>query len=150
MTSLTIARLRALEQPSHIDRLLRSLVRNMSVVPDDADAVHEPGELPAPWLRDIVVAAACAGDSWRCWMDGRLRLWLFVAKLSVPLSRAAGLPVLHVEFFRESGLSESADWAIDRQSRWHRCSISSPSHESVADELTLTSIDFYRPDIAEG
>ncbi len=135
----------------HIDRLLQSLIKYLDIVPIDADAVHEYSELPSSWLKDVVLAAPGAGRSWRGWMDDRLRVWLFVAELALPPSRKLGAPVLQVNFYRESGLQESAYWAVDRHSNWRRCVVilrQRPGAERKPDEPTLTGIDFYRPDAA--
>lgn len=135
----------------HIDRLLRSLIKYLNLVPIEADAVHNYSELPSPWLRDVVLAAPGAGRSWRGWMDDQLRVWLFVAELSLAPSRKLGAPVLQVRFYRESGLQESAYWAVDRDSRWRRCVVivrQRPGAGQTSDEPDLTDIDFYRPDAA--
>jgi hypothetical protein len=136
-------------QSSHIDRLLQSLVKSMQIVPDDADVVHDSRELPSSWLQNVVISASDAGHGWRCWMDCRLHVWLFVARLSLPLSRELGSPVLRVDFYRESGLSETANWGIDRRSRWRRAPVDAGEkgeHDVNDDEPSLTAIDFYRPD----
>jgi hypothetical protein len=133
----------------HVDRLLQSLIKCLNVVPIEADAVHDYSELPSPWLKDVVLAAPGAGRNWRGWMDNQLRVWLFVAELAIPLSRKLGAPVLQVNFYRESGLQNSAYWSVDRHSKWHRCVVRSPRRSepaSTSDEPTLTAIDFYRPD----
>jgi hypothetical protein len=135
----------------HIDRLLRSLIKFVDVVPIEADAVHEYSELPSSWLKDVVIAAPGAGRSWRGYMDDRLRVWLFVTELSLPLSRKLGAPVLQVSFYRESGLQERGYWSVDRHSTWRRVVIRSPKKpgpDQVSDEANLTAIDFYRPDAA--
>jgi hypothetical protein len=135
----------------HIDRLLQSLIKYLDLVPIDADAVHDYSELPSDWLKEVVLAAPGAGRNWRGWMDNRLRVWLFVAELSLALSRRLGAPVLQVNFYRESGLQERAFWSVDRHSKWRRCLIRSgpkPPAEWPSEEPTLTGIDFYRPDAA--
>ena len=138
-------------QPSHIDRLLQSLIKSMSVVPVDADAIHDESEMPSDWLRNVIIEARGAERSWRGWMDTRLQVWLFVAELALPLSRQMRAPVLHVNFYRESGLQESGNWSVDRNSKWHRCLIAAPSApdaNSSEGEPTLAAIDFYRPGIS--
>ena len=135
----------------HIDRLLRSLIKFVDVVPIEADTVNEYSELPSSWLKDVVIAAPSAGRTWRGYMDDRLRVWLFVTELSLPLSRKLGAPVLQVSFYRESGLQERGYWSVDRHSTWRRVVIRSPKKpgpDQASDEANLTGIDFYRPDAA--
>ena len=135
----------------HIDRLLRSLIKFVDAVPIEADVVHDYSELPSSWLKDVVIAAPGAGRTWRAYMDDRLRVWLFVTEMSLPLSRKLGAPVLQVSFYRESGLQERGYWSVDRHSTWRRVVIRSPKKpgaDPVSDEANLTGIDFYRPDAA--
>jgi hypothetical protein len=112
--------LRTLQQPSHIDGLLKSLVKSMNIVPEDADEVHDRGELPSA-LQKAIITATKAGQSWCAWMDAAFHSWLFLGELSVPLSRELGSPVLQLRYHREHGLRETGIWLIDRQGKWHRC-----------------------------
>lgn len=139
------------EPQPHVDRLLQALIKFLDIVPIAADAVHDYSELPSPWLKDVVIAAPGAGRNWRGWMDDRLRVWLFVAAMALPLSRRLGAPVLQVHFYRESGLQECAYWCVDRHSTWRRVVIRSSKHSEPArrsDDPALTEIDFFRPDAA--
>jgi hypothetical protein len=136
----------------HVDRLLQSLIKFLGVIPFEADAVHDHNELPSPWLRNIALAAPGAGRNWRGYMDDRLRVWLFVTGLALPLSRKLGAPVLQVDYYRESGLQHRGYWCVDRHSTWRLCVIKSsqkPGRDSPVDEPTLSGIDFYRPETAK-
>jgi hypothetical protein len=114
------SKLQAGQERPHIDRLLQSLVMTLRDVPDYASVVHDRGELPS-YLQQFVSDATNMGQSWCCWADnGFFHIWLFIAELSLPLSRERGIPVLEVKCYREYGLKEIANWAIDRQGRWHR------------------------------
>lgn len=112
--------LRALQQPSHLDGLLKSLVKCLRIVPEDAWAILDLGEL-TPELQKIATAAASSGQSWRAFTDPGYHFWLFVGQMSLPLSRERGSPVLQLEYHREHGLRETGTWVIDRQAKWHRC-----------------------------
>ena len=114
-----------MEKPRpHIDRLLHSLVRSLGDVPDYAEAVHDYSELPSR-LRHVIVDAMKAGQSWCCWGETDLfHIWLFIAEMSLPLSRDRGTPVFKLKYYREYGLRETANWVIDRQAKWHRLVIS--------------------------
>jgi hypothetical protein len=108
----------------HIDRLLQSLVKNLGDVPEYAEVVHDYSELPFK-LRNVIVDAIKAGHSWCCWAETNFHhIWLFIAEMSLPLSRERGTPVLRLRYYRDYGLRESATWVIDRQAKWHRWEIS--------------------------
>jgi hypothetical protein len=114
------SKLRAQLRRPHIDRLLQSLVMTLRDVPDYAHAVGDHDELSFE-LHQAIRDAIKAGQSWRCWADsGFFHVWLFIAELSLPLSREHGIPVLQVKCYREYGLKETAHWAIDRRARWCR------------------------------
>ena len=116
--------LQARQRRPHIDRLLRSLVMTLRDVPDYASAVHDRGELSSK-LQHVISDATKAGQSWCCWADsGFFHIWLFIAELSLPLSRERGIPVLKVKCYREYGLRETVNWAVDRQVRWRRLVVS--------------------------
>jgi hypothetical protein len=108
-----------LERPSHVDGLLASLVTRMGVVPGEANPVLDCSDLPSV-LKRIVITATKAGQSWLAWDDAGYHVWLFIAEMSLPLSRERGSPVLHVKHYRENGISQSATWFIDRRAKWHR------------------------------
>ena len=136
----------------HVDRLLQSLITYLDIVPIEAVAIHDHSELPSPWLQNIVIAAPGAELSCRGFIDDRLRVWLFVAQMALPLSRKLGAPTLHVDYYRESGLQDRAFWCVDRHSKWRRCVFKSsqkPAPNPASAEPALTAIDFYRPDTAK-
>lgn len=113
--------LRALQQqPSHVEGLLRSLVKSLHILPEYAQAAPDRGELPDT-LRKVVTRTTRLGQSWLAWRDAAFHFWLFTADMSLPLSRERGSPVLQVEYYREHGLRESGRWVIDREAKWHRC-----------------------------
>ncbi|MGH8141080.1 MAG: hypothetical protein ACREU2_00965 [Steroidobacteraceae bacterium] len=112
-------RLKLIQQPSHVDRLLSSLIRVMQLVPQDAYMVRERSEL-TDVLRDRILKAERNGCSWECWSDGK-QACLFIAEMSLPLSRERGSPVLLISQYSQDGeLKESSHWVTDEQERWRR------------------------------
>src|SRR5579862_8567270 len=109
-----------LQQPSHIDGLLRSLVKSLAVLPDESNVVTKPSELPSA-LQRVVGQAIKSGQSWMAWQDNGVHVWLFVAEMSMPLSRERGSPVLEMKHYQGDGLKETAYWVVDRQANWQRC-----------------------------
>jgi hypothetical protein len=112
--------LRTLQKPSHIDGLLKSLVKSLAVLPEETNAITDRSELPAA-LQRVVMRAAKSGQSWVAWNDLGLHVWLFIAEMSLALSRERGSPVLQVKYYRETGLQETANWMVDRNAQWQRC-----------------------------
>ena len=108
-----------MQRPSHVDGLLAWLVRSMGFLPEEANPVLDRSDLPFA-LRKVVNAATNAGQSWMAWDDAGYHIWLFIAEMSLPLSRERGSPVLRVTRYRESGVSQSATWSIDKLAQWHR------------------------------
>jgi hypothetical protein len=113
-------RLQTIQKPAHVEGLLQSLVKSLGILPDGSDKVADRSELPSA-LQKVVIKATKDGQSWRAWMHGGVHIWLFVAEMSLPLSRERGSPLIQVKSYREDGLRESANWLVDRQGKWHRC-----------------------------
>jgi hypothetical protein len=113
------ARLRKLQQPSHVERLLAALVLRAGLVPDGAYQIRHPRALPRD-LRRIATHASEKGRVWSCWADGR-RTWLFTGEMSLPLSRERGAPVVQVDLFSDDGSTDSGLWTPDRDGGWQRC-----------------------------
>lgn len=108
-------------QPScdHIQRLLKSLVKSLDVLPDETNPVQASEELP-PALQKAVAAATGLGHRWAAWRDAGPHVWLYVGQLSRLLSHRKGCPVLQVKHYRETGLVDTCNWMIDRNARWLR------------------------------
>lgn len=71
------------------------------------------------------LAATTNGHIWSCWThEGRT--WLFIGELSLPHSRARGVPVLRVDVYDEAGPKDSGLWAY-AQGMWQRYADCSPS-----------------------
>lgn len=120
------ARLRKLQQqPAHTERLLHALVVRANLVPEGAHQIRAFASVPKA-LRIIAgLAVTTNGHIWSCWThEGRT--WLFTGELSLPQSRARGVPVLLVDVYDEAGPKDSGLWA-HCDGTWRRCTDCSPS-----------------------
>jgi len=114
-------RLRNIQHPSEVDRLLESYILRADLLPKDAMRIRSAPSVPTE-LRGLVMQAVEAGKSWSCWTHG-YRAWLFTAEMSLELSRERGAPVLHVSLYGDDGsLSESATLMSVPSGKWQRCS----------------------------
>lgn len=113
-------RLRTIQQPTLVERLLQEFVRSASSLPTDAREIRDRSELPSK-MQKVIIQAIKAGMAWTCWTD-EYRTWLFIGEMSLPLSRERGSPVLQIKQYGEDGaLKDAASWVADRTSRWRRC-----------------------------
>ena len=113
------ARLRKLQLPTHVERLLEALIVRAGLVPQDAYQLRHPRAVPRA-LRSIAMHATENGRVWSCWADG-LHTWLFIGEMSLPLSRERGAPVVQVDLYNDDGSSDSGLWTPDRDGGWRRC-----------------------------
>jgi hypothetical protein len=113
-------RLRGIQQPGNVDRLLEAFICGTSRVPSSAYPVRTRSGL-SQVLKSLVQQAQKKQQAWSAWSDDRLS-WLFTAEMSLALSRERGMPVLEVRAYSDHGeLQETGFWARDRQGCWHRC-----------------------------
>ena len=112
-------RLRKLQQPSQVERLLEILVLGSDIVPQAAYQIRDQSSVPRE-LRSIALRAAKKGQVWLCWAHS-FRTWLFTGEMSLPLSRERGAPVLLVNLYDDGGLKDSGPWMSDRHGKWSRC-----------------------------
>ena len=114
-------RLRTIQQPSHIERLLEALVSRANLLPKDSYQIRDPAALPPP-LQAVIVQAAREGRVWGCWANS-YETCLFTSEMSLPRSRERGVPVLLVNRYGESGdLQDAGAWTTDLEGKWRRCS----------------------------
>jgi hypothetical protein len=113
-------RLRKLQEPSQVERLLDTLISRSSLVPAGAYQIRDPASVPKE-LRRIATQANHRGQAWSCWAHS-FRTWLFTGEMSLALSRERGTPVLQVDVYEDSGLRDSGPWMPDRDGSWRRCS----------------------------
>jgi len=114
-------RLRRIQEPSRVERLLETFVSRRDLLPGDAYQIRDAKALPES-LRSVIARAVKQGQVWSCWADSS-RHWLFTSDMSLPLSRERGAPVLQVNRYAEDGaLEESGAFMTDSQGKWIRCS----------------------------
>jgi len=114
-------RLRTIQQPSHIERLLEALVSRANLLPKDSYQIRDPAALPPP-LQEVIAQAARDGRVWGCWANS-YETCLFTSEMSLPRSRERGVPVLLVSRYGESGdLQDAGAWTTDLEGKWRRCS----------------------------
>ena len=113
-------RLRRMQEPSRVERLLEAYVSRSGNLPDDAYQVRDKTELPQS-LRLVVARAIEQGEVWSCWARGS-QIWLFTCHMSLALSRERGAPVILLQVYDENAeLKESATWRFDPRGEWTRC-----------------------------
>jgi hypothetical protein len=114
-------RLRALQQPSQVERLLEAYISRTSVLPKDSFQIRDPKALPSPLVK-LVGRAASEGRVWSCWANN-FEFWLFTCEMSLTMSRERREPVLLVNRYAESGeLQDAGTWMRNPEGRWERCS----------------------------
>jgi hypothetical protein len=114
-------RLRKIQQPSRVERLLEAFITSGEMLPPDSYQIRDAQALPEV-LRKVVTRATDQGRVWSCWA-ARSRSWLFTCDMSLALSRERGAPVIQVTIHDEHGeVTDSGSWMIDRHGNWVRCS----------------------------
>ena len=118
-------RLLKLQQPAHAERLLHALVVRAKLVPENAHQIRNFASMPKELRIIATLAATSNGHTWSCWThEGRT--WLFTGELSLPQSRARGMPALLVDVYDDAGPKDSGLWAYG-EGEWQRCADYSPS-----------------------
>jgi hypothetical protein len=113
-------RLRTIQQPSRVERLLEACVVRGSLLPEGAYQIRDPDALPSD-LQRILVRETEKGQVWACWAYG-LRTWLFTCEMPLASSRERGVPVLKVNLYDETGdLRDTGTWLADLERKWRRC-----------------------------
>lgn len=116
-------RLRAVQQPSRVERLLVAFASSSGIVAPDAYLLRDQRAMPSV-LQGLIGEAVKEGHAWCCWKDDSHRVWLLTGEMSLALSRECGSPVLDVKIYREDGkLKESDCWRVDKEGEWRRCSV---------------------------
>jgi len=115
-------RLRRIQQPSQVERLLDAYISRSTVLPQGSYQIRDPNAVPTG-LQRIVSQATEQGKVWSCWRTSSSDTLLFTCEISMPLSRKRGTPVLQVCLYNKDGsLRDSDSWTTDRAGTWQRSS----------------------------
>lgn len=113
-------KLRNMQEPSRLQRLLSNYVSRVNFLPEDAYRLRDSREVPAR-LKIVIARARTQGQVWECWARTS-QIWLFTCEMSLALSRERGTPVLQVRCYDEDGqLKDSGTWRFDAMGTWTRC-----------------------------
>jgi ABC-type branched-subunit amino acid transport system substrate-binding protein len=115
-------KLLAIQQPSRLETLLESLVANQNWVPPDARPITDHSELSSA-LQKLAIKVANSEGAWRAWAsyDG---VRLFIAEMSLELSRERGCPVLQVSYYTDAGrLQLYSLWVQPADGGWRQCTL---------------------------
>lgn len=113
-------RLRRMQEPSRVQRLLEAYVLRANILPEGSYPLRDPRELP-PSLQIVIARALSQGQAWVSWARTH-QIWLFTCEMSLPLSRERGAPVVLVRRYDEDGgLQDSGAWRFDALGNWSRC-----------------------------
>ena len=113
-------RLRRIQHPAEVERLLESYIIRAEILPRGAYQLRAAASVPKE-LRGLVVQAVKLGRTWSCWTLG-IQTWLFTAEMSLSLARERGAPVLQINLYGDGGaLRESATMTTDPTGKWCRC-----------------------------
>ena len=113
-------RLRRMQEPSRVERLLEAYISRAADLPDDAYQIRDASELP-PSLRVTLSRAIEEGPMWSCWARGS-QLWLYTCHMSLERSGERGAPVILVQVYGEDAeLKGSGAWRFDPLGQWTRC-----------------------------
>lgn len=113
-------RLRKIQVPAKVERLLDAVIFRAKLTPEDGYQIRDPDSLSI-LLRSLAKRATQEGKAWSAWGNGQ-HTWLYTAEMSLPRSRKVGKPVLLIAIYGHDGqLQESAPWVSDREGNWSRC-----------------------------
>jgi hypothetical protein len=118
--SMETLRLRRIQEPSRVERLLEAYISRTGNLPEDSYQVRDPRELPGN-LQLLLTRAIEDGNVWSCWARGP-QVWLFTCHVSLDLSRERGAPVIVVHLYGEDAeLTDTGAWRFDPLGNWTRC-----------------------------
>ena len=119
VTAVETLRLRRLQHPSEVERLLGLYVSSRKLLPEGSYQIRELEGVPKE-LRRVATRAVEKDGVWCCWTY-QVQTWLFTAEMSLALSRERGTPVLHIQCYSDDLLQDSGTWTTDQRGSWHRC-----------------------------
>jgi hypothetical protein len=112
-------RLRAIQEPSRVERLLVAFALRSGIMTADAYMLRDQRAVPAV-LQSVIFQAMREDRAWCAWKDNA-RMWLLTCEMRLELSRQRGSPVLDVQLYGEDGeLKDSDLWGVDPEGKWRR------------------------------
>ncbi len=112
-------RLRAIQQPSRVERLLVAFALRSGIVNPDGYMLRDQRVVPAA-LQGVIFQAMRKERAWCAWKDNS-RIWLLTCEMLLERSRECGSPVLNVQLYDEGGeLKDDAWWLVDQEGQWRR------------------------------
>ena len=112
-------RLRAIQQPSRVERLLVAFALRSGIVDPDGYLLRDQRAVPAA-LQGVIFQAMRMDRAWCAWKDNS-RVWLLTCEMLLEQSRQRGSPVLNVQLYAEDGeLKDDASWLVDPEGEWRR------------------------------
>lgn len=114
-------KLRTLQQPSRLESLLDSLVMSQSWVPVSAPQLTDRSDLPSA-LQKLAIKAVKEEGTWRAWLAHE-GVRLFVAEMSLDLSRERGCAALKVRYYDEQGRLQLYSLWVQLADGWQRCTV---------------------------
>lgn len=118
--SVETLRLRKIQQPSQVERLLDAYISRSTVLPQGSYQIRDRDAVPSG-LQRIVSQVFEQGKVWSCWRTGSSDTWLFTGEMSLELSRKRGTPVLQICLYNKDGALRDSDiWTTDPEGRWQR------------------------------
>ena len=118
--SMETLRLRRIQEPSRVERLLAAYISRSATLPHGSYQIRDPRGLP-PSLKSLVSQATVKGEAWSCWAYGA-QLWLYTCEMSLELSRERGAPVILVrQYNQDAEVTDSATWRFVAEGAWTRC-----------------------------
>lgn len=113
----------AYQQPSRVEMLLESLVIAKGDLPGRARKVSDRSDLPSA-MQKLVMQAQKSERVWSAWTGDDERMWLFIAEMSMALSRERGCPALQVGLYNEHGkMQEWKLWVNLKDGSWQQCTL---------------------------
>jgi hypothetical protein len=116
------ATLRKLQIPSRLAALLESLVTSQQWAHPGAPRLGDRADLPSV-LQRLAVNALKTDGAWQAWScyDG---VRLFVAEMSLELSRERGQPALKIRYYNDQGkLQKYSHWTQLTDGEWQQIAV---------------------------
>lgn len=112
-------RLRAIQEPSRVERLLVAFALRSGTMTPDAYMLRDQRAVPAA-LQGLIFQAMREDRAWCAWKDDS-RIWLLTCEMLFEQSREQGSPVLDVQLYGEDGeLKDSDAWVVGTEGKWRR------------------------------